>query len=145
MTGQRVGGRTVADYLLDANHLSPLVTPGHELRGRMLKRLQFGDRFAIPLPALTEFLYGIQVLPRVKANLAEWNRLQDSFIYYKLDRADAHEAARLQVALRRRGRQLATVDALIATVALRYGLTLLTTDRDFEPIQQLRQENWLSL
>lgn len=135
----------MAAYLLDTNHLSPLVTPGHALRGRVLQRLHLDDHFCIPLPALTEFLYGIQVLPRAKANVAEWDRLKESFFYYELDRADAYEAARLQVALRRRGRQLATVDALIATVALRYGLTLLTTDRDFEPIQQLQQENWLSL
>jgi predicted nucleic acid-binding protein len=35
------------------------------------------------------------------------------------------------------------VDALIATVALRYDLILLTTDRDFSIISTLKQENWL--
>ena len=109
MIGQRVGGRRWRPILLDTNHLSPLVTPGHALRVQVLKRLHQDDRFCVPLPALTEFLYGIQVLPRAKANVAEWDRLKDSFVYYELDRADAYEAARLQVALRRRGRQLATV------------------------------------
>jgi len=94
---------------------------------------------------LTEFLYGIQILPRATANMAEWHRLHDSFTYYEPDRVDAYEAARLQVALRKYGRQLATVDALIAVVALRYNLTLLTTDKDFQPIPRLKQENWLSL
>lgn len=36
-----------------------------------------------------------------------------------------------------------TVDALIAAVALRYDLTLLTADQDFTAISPLKQENWL--
>lgn len=35
--------------------------------------------------------------------------------------------------------------SLIAAVALRYDLTLLTTDKDFSAIPQLKQENWLNL
>ncbi|HMN29350.1 MAG TPA: PIN domain-containing protein [Caldilineaceae bacterium] len=60
-----------------------------------------------------------------------------------MEREDAEEAADLQVVLRRQGWQLGTVDALIATVALRYGLTLLTTDKDFKAVLSLKQENWL--
>lgn len=36
------------------------------------------------------------------------------------------------------------VDALIAVVALRYNLTLLTSDQDFTAIASLPQENWLA-
>ena len=46
-------------------------------------------------------------------------------------------------ALRQRGRQLATVDALIATTALRYDRTLLTTDSDFGALPGLRVATWL--
>jgi len=38
---------------------------------------------------------------------------------------------------------LATIDALIAITALRYDLTLLTTDGDFQAVPVLRLENWL--
>jgi predicted nucleic acid-binding protein len=38
---------------------------------------------------------------------------------------------------------LDTIGALIALVALRYDLTLLTTDKDFAAILALKQENWL--
>jgi len=58
------------------------------------------------------------------------------------DAANARQAAELQLFLRRRGRQLATVDALIAVIALRYDLTLLSTDNDFDPVPSLRRENW---
>ena len=69
--------------------------------------------------------------------------IRPSLILRPLDETDALEAAALQVALRRQGRQLATVDALIATVALRYDLTLLTIDGDFMPVPTLRVESWL--
>ncbi len=60
------------------------------------------------------------------------------------DETDAVHAADLQIALRRHGRQLATVDAPIAALPLRYGLILLTTDRDFTAVPNLQQDNWLS-
>jgi len=62
---------------------------------------------------------------------------------YIPDETDAEFAAELQVSLRRRGWQLATVDALVAAVALRYDLTLLTADQDFQAIPRLQHESWL--
>lgn len=44
------------------------------------------------------------------------------------DHADAAEA---YVECRRRGVQIGTVDAILATLCIRHGLMLLTTDRDF--------------
>jgi len=70
-------------------------------------------------------------------------RLKSLFRCHIPDLLDAEEAAGLQVFLRQRGWQLDTVDALIAAVALRHDLTLLTTDRDFQAVPQLRTENWL--
>jgi predicted nucleic acid-binding protein len=133
----------MARYLLDTNHLSPLVTVGHPLRQQVSVRLQLGDEFAVPVPALTELLYGILLTPRAAQNLAEWQRLQNSFGYYLIPRQDAETAAELQTDLRRRGWQLATVDALIAAVALRHNLVLLTTDGDYAAVPGLPLENWL--
>ncbi len=133
----------MTDYLLDTNHLSPLVTLRHPLHGKVLQQLQAGNTFAIAVPALTEFLYGISVIPRARQNLATWEILKHRFSYYDIKQSDAESAARLQVNLRRQGWQLATVDALIAAITLRYDLTLLTTDQDFRAIVGLKQTNWL--
>ncbi len=108
-------------YLLDTNHTSPLVTMGHPLRQRIFARLDAGDTFSLCIPTLAETLYGIGILPRSEANLAEWERVRPLFECYIPDEADA----------------------LIAACALRLGYTLLTTDGDFESIRQLPQENWL--
>ena len=134
----------MAIYLLDTNHLSPLVTTEHPLRTKVLHQIQLGDRFAIAAPALTELLFGIQSVPRAQQNLVEWHRLSPSFLFHNVDQSDAEQAATLQLELRRRGRQLHTVDALIAAIALRYNLILLTTDKDFQAVIGLPQENWVA-
>lgn len=102
-----------------------------------------GDRFGVATPALAELLVGIQALPRAEANLHEWRKLADVFDYYSISREDAELAATLQLELRRQGRRLHTVDALIAAVALHYDLTLLTTDQDFQTIAGISHANWL--
>jgi predicted nucleic acid-binding protein len=133
----------MASYLLDTNHLSPFITFDHPLRNILIERLREGDSFGIAAPVLTEFLFGMQTLPRAAANVREWQRFENAFDYYDVRRDDAAFAATLQLELRRRGRQLHTVDALIAAVSLRYDLILLTTDKDFQAIVELPQENWL--
>lgn len=47
------------------------------------------------------------------------------------DRQDHIEAAELRNRCRRSGVQIGTIDALLAQLCIRYGLTLLTTDKDF--------------
>jgi predicted nucleic acid-binding protein len=50
------------------------------------------------------------------------------------DRDDHVQAAELRNECRRRGVQVGTIDALIARLAIRHEVTLLTTDRDFERV-----------
>ena len=134
----------MANYLLDTNHISPLVTPGHPLRKLIVRHRRIGDTFGIAVPSLAEVIFGIQTLPRAEQNLREWARYEEMFDYYDIDKSDALDAADLQTKLRKQGWQLDTVDALIASIALRYDLTLLTTDNDFSAIVELPQENWLA-
>lgn len=129
-------------YLLDTNHLSPLVTEGHPVRDAILERKAAGDSFTISTVALSEFLYGILLLPRSASNLKLWQAIADGFFYRAVDRKDAEAAAELRMLLRRKGRQMMLTDAVIAAVALRYGLVLLTTDGDFEGVAGLVRENW---
>ena len=132
----------MANYLLDTNHAAALVTLTNAVRHRVLLRLQAGDTFAISVPVVAETLFGIGLLPRATQNLAEWAKLRPNFACYVPDESDAENAAELQRLLRRQGRQLATVDAFIAVVTLRYDLVLLTTDNDFAPVPNLKRENW---
>lgn len=47
------------------------------------------------------------------------------------DRQDHIEAAEVRNVCRRGGVQIGTIDALLAQLCIRHGLTLLTTDQDF--------------
>ncbi len=133
----------MAAYLIDTNHLNRLIDPGHPVRARFVAGLGAGDTFSLIVSLITEAVSGFSILPRAARNWTEWHTIRPSLILRPRDETDAREAAALQVALRRQGRQLATVDALIATVALRYDLTLLTIDGDFMPVPTLRVESWL--
>ena len=130
------------DYLCDTNHLSTIVTPGHPVGERIARQIRYGDTFAVPAPVLTETLYGILTLSRAKENFKEWQRSSVMFTYYRVEREDAEDAAHLQVSLRKQGEQLETVDAIIAIIASRYDLILLTTDHDFDAVEGLETENW---
>lgn len=131
-------------YLVDTNHMSAVVTKNHPFRNRLLRQIQRRDSFSIAAPVLTEMLYGIQTLPRAKQSMREWNNLSIIFGFYEITWPLAEHAANLQVDLRRRGWQVSTIDALIATVALNHDLILLTTDKDFSRIPGLRIENWVT-
>jgi len=131
-------------YLLDTNHLSCLITLGHPLRDRVFAHFQVGDTFSITAPILHEFLFGIRTLPRARLNLLEWNYIKKDFVCYSIEEIDAEKAADLRLNLRRKGHQLAVIDSFIAIVALRYDLTLLTTDGDYQRVPGLQRENWRS-
>ncbi len=47
------------------------------------------------------------------------------------------------IELRRQGRVLSQVDMMLAALARQHRLTILTTDRDFEALADLRVENWV--
>lgn len=134
----------MTSYLLDTNHASPLVTRDHPLRRRIHDAIQTGDTFAMTVANLAEVLYGIGTLPRAAQNRSEWERLRQAFRVYAIEERDAVESAEIRVRLRRSGRQIGTIDAMLAVVAIRYSLVLLTADRDFDAVPGLQQANWLA-
>lgn len=135
----------MTEYLIDTNHLSVLVTDGHPLLNRIHRQIYLGDTFSITTVSLTEILFGLEMTKRAIKNLARWNEIEVIFRFYDIRRVDAQLSAKLQAELRKTGKQLHTVDALIAAITLRYDLTLLTTDSDFKPIPGLRTENWIAV
>jgi predicted nucleic acid-binding protein len=131
-------------YLLDTNHASPLVTLDHPSRARILGAAQSNDSFALTTANLAEIWYGLLALPRAAQNRLEWQRLRPALWLYLLEEQDAIDAAEIQLSLRQHGRQIGTIDAMLAAMALRYDLTLLTTDTDFDSVPSLQRANWLT-
>lgn len=72
----------------------------------------------------------LQGFTGAKAAAAIVQRLS-ALAFVQPNRSDHIAAAELRNTCRRAGVQLGTVDALIAQLCIRHGLTLLTTDQDF--------------
>ena len=130
-------------YLIDTNHASPLVSPGHPLRARFDREAVAGAEFFLCPIVRSETRFGLLTTPRAAANLREWDRLSARMTTVRVRPADSDLAADLRLFLRSRGRQLGLADSLIAAIALRLDLTLLTHDRDFAPVPHLRTSDWL--
>jgi predicted nucleic acid-binding protein len=60
----------------------------------------------------------------------------DAFPLIELTRDDYIKAAELKNRLIKKGKQISTIDALIASASISYSCYLFTTDRDFENIAQ---------
>ena len=128
----------MANFLLDTNHASPLVTVIHPLRVHVLKRISAGDKFYLTVPVIAETLFGLRTTPRAESNVKEWEMLRTQMGWLPVDEQDALYSALLRSVLRRRGRQLNAMHGLIAAVALRSNMILLTTDGDFEAVSGLQ-------
>lgn len=82
---------------------------------------------------LQELLSGVRApsqYKRLKAAMAPFSWIEPG-------RADYEDAAQLHNHCRAKGVQAGTIDALIASVAIRRDLLLLTADRDFEAIAKV--------
>ena len=130
-------------YLLDTNHLSAYLDRHALLQPKIDAASRSGDRFGICLPVYCEYRAGIRVSRRYQRNLA---RLQNALRFIRMWPADeqaAAEFAEIFAELRSSGRMLTQFDLLIAAIARRQNLVLLTADQDFSPVVGLRVENWL--
>jgi len=87
------------------------------------------------------YLLGIilqEVLQGIK-NPKDFHALKDYFEAFpliELTRENYIKAAELKNRLMKKGKQISTIDALIASAAISYGCYLFTTDKDFEHIAQ---------
>ena len=109
----------------DAPDLSPEVA--------RLRRALRGDELVFTTGlVLQELLQGFHG-PRAREAIVDHFA---AFPFLRPDREDHIAAAELRNDCRRRGLQIGTVDALLAQLAIRFELTMLTTDADFRRIAE---------
>lgn len=134
----------MSDYLLDCNHLSAALRKVSPVRERIQQSHRAGGRFVSCSFVLCELEAGIQQTPKPEESR---RRLTQLLRHVRLWPVDA-DASRLYGAvyneLRRQGRVLSQVDMVLAALARQPKLTVLTTDRDFEALTDLRFENWVA-
>jgi len=102
-----------------------------------------GHRFISFIPILCELEVGIQQTSSPSDYRRRLTALLRSVRLWPLDVETSRLYGSVYHELRREGRALSQVDILIVAFARQHKLTVLTTDRDFDSVADLRVENWV--
>jgi tRNA(fMet)-specific endonuclease VapC len=131
------------DYLLDCNDFSAVLRKVSAVRERIQLERKAGNRFISCYPVLCELEAGIQQTTKLEENRRRLTQFLRHVRLWPIDNDTSRIYGSVFIELRGRGRALSQVDMFLGALALQHGLIVLTTDRDFEAISQLRYENWV--
>jgi tRNA(fMet)-specific endonuclease VapC len=134
----------MAGYLLDTNHLGSALRERSALRHRLLAAHRLGTRIGTCTPVLCESEAGLAPVIAAERCITAMRRMLSFVRIWPLDPPIAAMYGEIHLNVRRRGRVLSQVDMMLAALCRHLNLTLLTTDRDFEALPDLRTENWVS-
>jgi tRNA(fMet)-specific endonuclease VapC len=130
-------------YLLDTNHLGEALNRVSVVRDRVQQLHRQGESFATCGPVLCELLVGVT---RRADGIQTRRRLDHLLKLVRVWPVDLAIAERYSLAyheLRKAGRALSQVDIMLAALARHHDATLLTTDKDFAALTDVRTDNWL--
>lgn len=131
----------MSGLLLDTNHLGAALDGSSTVYRRLLAARKDGRRVGTCAPVLCELAVGIAQTARREQN---WKAL-DVFLrqlrVWPIDVDIARTYGEIYNELRSKGRVLSQVDIMVAGLARNGGLTVLTTDRDFEALPDIATEN----
>jgi len=132
------------DYLPDSNHGSAALRKFSPLRERVYEARKAGHRLISCYPVRCELEVGIQRTPKPEENRRRLAQLLRQVRLWPLDAETARLYGAVYLELRGQGRALSQVDMVLAALARQHNLILLTTDRDYEALKDLRVENWVA-
>lgn len=130
-------------YLLDTNHASRLMGNDERIVARVRQAEKIDDEFSISMTIVGELYYAVYASRHHLRNLQRLTQLLNALQIYPFDRAAADEFGRIQAEQKAKGRPIPPLDAQIAAVARRHGMTVLTADRHFDMIDGAIVENWV--
>lgn len=131
-------------YLLDTDILVYFLN-GHAKVVDAFSHVSEED-LSISIITHSELLYGAYNSQRVEKNLKRLEALFDSIRVLDYDLKSSTIFGQEKARLRKAGQPLMDLDLMIAAVAKRYKLILVTNNhKHFERIQGLKLENWLNV
>lgn len=125
-------------YLLDTNIVIALFNgePG------IVQRIASGAEFYLSVITVGELLRGAHGSQRAKANLQRVRALAASVAVLACTVETAEQYAAVKHRLRLKGTPLPENDVWIAATAQQHSLSLVSRDRHFREIEELRLEQW---
>jgi tRNA(fMet)-specific endonuclease VapC len=137
-----MGSHVSAGYLLDTNQIGLAVTPQSAVWRRIGDARLRGVKVGTCIPVLCEIEAGVQHVARPDLYRANLHRLFRLVKVWPIDLETARRYGELSADLRRRGRALSQVDMMVAALALQVDATVVSTDRDFTAVPNLRLDDW---
>jgi predicted nucleic acid-binding protein len=134
----------MAGYLLDTNHIGDTIRRVSRIRDRIQQTHRLGIKLGTCINVVCELEAGIQHLKQPSGYRRRLNDVLTQVRLWPIDLEIARRYGEVFFELQRLGRNLSHVDMLLVALARRMNLTLLTTDRDFEILSDIRTENWLN-
>ncbi len=130
-------------FLIDNNHMSAAIRRVSKIRERIAQSHRAGHRLGTCFPVLCELEAGIQQTRDPAGYRRRLDHLLGDVRLWPIDHQVTRVYGQVYLELERRGRALSQVDMMLAALARLMNLTLLTSDRDFEALPDIRTENWL--
>lgn len=133
------------NFLLDTDAVVALLrNKPLAVRERYLKAEASGDYLAISSVVLFELWYGVEKSGRVQENTERLRILLSGQLdLIDFDDEDAQTAGRVRALLEKAGTPIGAYDLLIASQALRRGLTVVTANiSEFRRVTGLSWEDW---
>jgi tRNA(fMet)-specific endonuclease VapC len=129
-------------YLLDTNDVGLAVDQTSRVGQRMVETRLAGIRLGICLPVLCEIEAGMRQVRHKAKYRRDLDHLLRQLRIWPVDLRTTRIYGDIYMELRRSGRVLSQVDIMVAALARQMKLVILTTDRDFEALPDIRTEDW---
>jgi tRNA(fMet)-specific endonuclease VapC len=124
--------------LLDTNIVVGLFIDDPAIAGHFLQ----SPDVTLSVTVLGELYYGAQKSNRIDENLARIDQFLEGVTVIDNDIATAYEYGAIRNELRLKGRPIPENDLWIAALARQHDLTLVSRDRHFAEVENLRWEHW---
>src|SRR5262249_13657279 len=137
------GIELMTSYLLDCNHFSAALRKVSVVRDQIHQERRRGNRFVSCIPVICELEAGILQTAEPAASHRRLVQFLRHIRWWPLDSATARLYGMIFNELQKQGKALSQVDMMLAALARQHKLTILTTDRDFEALPDLKSQNWM--
>jgi len=125
-------------FLLDANIVIGIFTEDRAIQQRLAQR----PEVLLSTIVLGELYFGAQKSTRLGENLRRIDDLLTEAVPLPCDVGTAYEYGVVRNELRLKGRPIPENDIWLAAHAKQHGLTLVSRDRHFAEVENLRWEQW---
>lgn len=128
----------MSQYLLDTNAISAYFADDKPL----LEILEKADEIFLPSIALGELYYGAEKSSRKNDNLQRIELLSLRMVILDCNKDSARIYGRLKLQLQQKGRPIKDNDVWIAAIGIQYQLTVVTRDKHFGYVDDLKAIAW---